>query len=179
MVLEQADVKFFEMHGRVYDVLCTDPKCGHREKNQNHPIVPALGVEESSSAQPEEGDAIANASRQAQVPLLPEEHATIDTSNQDSSDKDLPAPRGPLLSAIRNNPIASLRKTGKLPPLERAIPLSELPRCTKCGALARPGEVWFGEAAMHMDEILKLVDEADMCLVVGTSSTVRVPHPTS
>ncbi|KAI0922705.1 hypothetical protein AcW1_002721 [Taiwanofungus camphoratus] len=57
---------------------------------------------------------------------------------------------------------------------EPNIPLSELPRCRKCGALARPSVVWFGEMPYHMDEIFALVDKADMCLVVGTSSTV---HP--
>ncbi|KAK7452147.1 hypothetical protein VKT23_012252 [Stygiomarasmius scandens] len=53
------------------------------------------------------------------------------------------------------------------------IPVSELPRCPQCGALARPGVVWFEEKPYHLDEINSLVYEADFCLVVGTSSTVR------
>ncbi|KAH7885618.1 DHS-like NAD/FAD-binding domain-containing protein [Phlebopus sp. FC_14] len=53
------------------------------------------------------------------------------------------------------------------------IPESDLPRCTQCGALARPGVVWFGEMPHHMDKINQLVFKADMILVVGTSSTVR------
>ncbi|KAH9941708.1 DHS-like NAD/FAD-binding domain-containing protein [Epithele typhae] len=48
----------------------------------------------------------------------------------------------------------------------------ELPRCPKCGALARPGVVWFGERPYHLPEINGIVFKADMCLVVGTSSTV-------
>ncbi|TFK66267.1 DHS-like NAD/FAD-binding domain-containing protein [Pluteus cervinus] len=52
------------------------------------------------------------------------------------------------------------------------IPVEELPKCKKCGALARPGVVWFEEKPKHLDEINKLVDQADVCLVVGTSSTV-------
>ncbi|KAF9031820.1 DHS-like NAD/FAD-binding domain-containing protein [Hymenopellis radicata] len=55
----------------------------------------------------------------------------------------------------------------------RDIPLEELPRCEKCGALARPGVVWFGEKPHHLDAINSLVYEADMILVIGTSSTVR------
>ncbi|EPS97622.1 hypothetical protein FOMPIDRAFT_1128092 [Fomitopsis schrenkii] len=53
------------------------------------------------------------------------------------------------------------------------IPLDELPRCPTCGALARPGVVWFGEKPYHLDEINSIVYKADMCLVIGTSSTVR------
>jgi NAD+-dependent protein deacetylase sirtuin 5 len=52
------------------------------------------------------------------------------------------------------------------------IPVSALPRCSKCKNLGRPGVVWFGEAIQHEQLIDKLVDEADLCLVVGTSSTV-------
>ncbi|KAI0728202.1 DHS-like NAD/FAD-binding domain-containing protein [Fomitopsis betulina] len=53
------------------------------------------------------------------------------------------------------------------------IPIDELPRCPACGALARPGVVWFGEKPYHLDEINSIVYKADMCLVIGTSSTVR------
>ena len=52
------------------------------------------------------------------------------------------------------------------------IPLDELPKCPTCGALARPGVVWFGEKPYHLDEINSIVYKADMCLVIGTSSTV-------
>ena len=50
----------------------------------------------------------------------------------------------------------------------------DLPRCSKCGGLARPGVVWFGEVPHKLLEIDDLVEEADLCLVVGTSSTVRL-----
>lgn len=51
------------------------------------------------------------------------------------------------------------------------IPETELPKCAKCNALARPGLVWVEETPLYLDVIDKLVDEADLCLVVGTSST--------
>ena len=54
------------------------------------------------------------------------------------------------------------------------IPLEDLPRCSECGSLARPGVVWFGEVPHHLDEIFALAEKADLCLVVGTSSLVRV-----
>ncbi|GJE97569.1 NAD-dependent protein deacylase-like protein [Phanerochaete sordida] len=54
----------------------------------------------------------------------------------------------------------------------RDIPLAQLPRCAACGGLLRPGVVWFGEQPLHMDEIDEAVAAADLCLVVGTSSTV-------
>ncbi|KAG5650083.1 hypothetical protein H0H81_000844 [Sphagnurus paluster] len=53
------------------------------------------------------------------------------------------------------------------------IPSDQLPRCPECQALARPAVVWFGEVPYYMDEIDSLVSRADMCLVVGTSSTVQ------
>ena len=55
---------------------------------------------------------------------------------------------------------------------EPNIATEDLPRCPQCGALARPGVVWFGEMPIHLDEIDQLVGNAELCLVVGTSSTV-------
>lgn len=54
------------------------------------------------------------------------------------------------------------------------IPLDQLPRCQQpqCGGLLRPGVVWFGEAPHQLEDIDKVIDEADLCLVVGTSATV-------
>jgi NAD-dependent deacetylase len=51
-----------------------------------------------------------------------------------------------------------------------------LPRCTTCGALARPDIVWFGESldARVLDEAMRLASDANVCLVVGTSALV---HP--
>lgn len=58
--------------------------------------------------------------------------------------------------------------------IEDDIPVEKLPRCSKCGELARPGVVWFGEMPQHLDVINELVRKADLCLVVGTSSTVSL-----
>jgi NAD-dependent SIR2 family protein deacetylase len=57
--------------------------------------------------------------------------------------------------------------------LDPEIPVQSLPRCSKCGSLARPGVVWFGEIPQYLDTIDELVKRADLCIVVGTSSTVR------
>jgi NAD+-dependent protein deacetylase sirtuin 5 len=54
-----------------------------------------------------------------------------------------------------------------------SIAIEDLPRCTLCGALARPGVVWFDEKPYKLDEINSLIFKADLCLVIGTSSTVR------
>ena len=56
---------------------------------------------------------------------------------------------------------------------EREIAKEDLPRCSKCGALARPGVVWFGEIPCQIDRIMNLAEKADLCLVIGTSSIVR------
>jgi NAD-dependent deacetylase len=59
---------------------------------------------------------------------------------------------------------------------DRRTPLPELPpRCPRCGGLARPAVVWFGEALDA--DLLSRADEATTCdvyLSIGTSSLV---HP--
>jgi len=105
--LESVDV--IEMHGRLFDVLCTNTDCDHIEFNTASPICDALaGTEE-----------------------------LVDMKVMDPN-----------------------------------VELKDLPRCSKCNDLARPGVVWFGEAPHRMDEIDGLVEEADLCLVIGTSAVV-------
>jgi NAD-dependent deacetylase len=57
---------------------------------------------------------------------------------------------------------------------DRTVPLVDLPvKCRRCGALARPGVVWFGEPLD--EEVLRRAKNAadcDLFLTVGTSSTV-------
>jgi len=50
-----------------------------------------------------------------------------------------------------------------------------LPRCTTCGALARPDVVWFGEALdpTHLERAFLEAATADVCLVIGTSGVVQ------
>lgn len=50
-----------------------------------------------------------------------------------------------------------------------------LPRCPQCGALLRPGVVWFGEAldAAVLRVAMRAAERADVCLVVGTSALVQ------
>lgn len=102
-----------EMHGRLFDVVCTSTTCRHRRLDFSSPICAALAGTEY---------------------------------------------------AVETNDI------------EQEIPLDQLPRCSRCGALARPGVVWFGEMPHHMELIDQLVDQADLCLVIGTSSTVNALH---
>ncbi|KAF8076155.1 hypothetical protein FPV67DRAFT_400344 [Lyophyllum atratum] len=54
----------------------------------------------------------------------------------------------------------------------RSKPVADLPCCSRCGALAHPVVVWSEEIPVHLYVIEKLVDKADLCLVVGTSWTV-------
>jgi NAD-dependent deacetylase len=50
-----------------------------------------------------------------------------------------------------------------------------LPRCPACGALLRPGVVWFGEALdpAVLDAAFAAAAAADACLVIGTSALVQ------
>ena len=49
-----------------------------------------------------------------------------------------------------------------------------LPRCRRCGALVRPGVVWFGEAIAELaiDAACQAAQRADGVIVVGTSANV-------
>lgn len=60
---------------------------------------------------------------------------------------------------------------------EEKIPVELLPHCKQpgCDGLLRPAVVWFGEAIDLLEPIEALVERADMCLVIGTSSTVSRP----
>lgn len=108
--LDTSKADLIEMHGRLFDVECTNDECGHIEFNTTSPISEALAGTEK---------------------LM--ERGTVDPE----------------------------------------IVPSLLPRCSKCGNLARPGVVWFGEVPKQMGKINALVEKADLCLVIGTSSTVR------
>lgn len=68
--------------------------------------------------------------------------------------------------AIRTPGSADLETTTK----------DHLPRCLTCGALLRPDVVWFGESldASVIGGAFEAAEQADVCLVVGTSALV---HP--
>jgi len=76
-------------------------------------------------------------------------------------------PTSPICSALSGT--EDMVESGVIEP---TIDKADLPRCTQCGDLARPGVVWFGEQPQHIPVIDKLVGQATLCLVVGTSSTV-------
>ncbi|HET8548602.1 MAG TPA: NAD-dependent deacylase [Bryobacteraceae bacterium] len=58
---------------------------------------------------------------------------------------------------------------------DERVPLPELPpRCGRCGALVRPGVVWFGEGLPRSiwDHAQQAAESAGVLLVVGTSAIV-------
>ena len=57
-------------------------------------------------------------------------------------------------------------------PISRALP--EIPPRYLCGALARPGVVWFGESLPQrvLPDALRAVKSSQVLLVVGTSAVV-------
>jgi NAD-dependent deacetylase len=55
------------------------------------------------------------------------------------------------------------------------VPLAELPpKCPRCGELARPDVVWFGESLDHsvLSEAYSALEDVDTVLVIGTSALV-------
>lgn len=63
--------------------------------------------------------------------------------------------------------------TGEFSPETLSVSKEDLPHCSICDELLRPGFVWFEESPRHLREIWDAVDQADMYLVIGTSSTVN------
>jgi NAD-dependent deacetylase len=57
---------------------------------------------------------------------------------------------------------------------DRRVPLPELPPRCSCGALLRPGVVWFGEMLPPgaLEEAMAAAASAEVVLVIGTSSLV-------
>jgi NAD-dependent deacetylase len=57
---------------------------------------------------------------------------------------------------------------------EPSVEQTELPVCQACGGVLRPDVVWFGEMldAAIIGEAQQLATDAELCLVVGTSSVV-------
>ncbi len=57
---------------------------------------------------------------------------------------------------------------------DRSVPIDLPPRCLLCGALARPGVVWFGETlpAHVLKEAEQAVISCDLFLIIGTSAAV-------
>ena len=63
--------------------------------------------------------------------------------------------------------------TGELPAMPEPVEVVEPPRCA-CGGLIRPNVVWFGEGLPDdaWDSSVEAVAQADVVIVVGTSSVV-------
>lgn len=77
--------------------------------------------------------------------------------------------------AIHRDRCSSCGRLDEAPGPVDATSADSLPRC-ECGALMRPDVVWFGEALDPnvIGASMAAADEADLCLVVGTSAVV---HP--
>lgn len=61
--------------------------------------------------------------------------------------------------------------------LEPVVRRKDLPHCPTCGQLLRPDVVWFGERPKRLREIMDTANQADLCLVVGTSALVSLSLP--
>ncbi|EIW55317.1 DHS-like NAD/FAD-binding domain-containing protein [Trametes versicolor FP-101664 SS1] len=121
----------------------------HRELDLNSPICPALAGTELL---------VSGASDEPQAAPAPK------------SSKRTPAEARSWAEAR----LAGVKQEKAGSDIDPDIPVEELPRCAKCGALARPDVVWFTEVPQQIDEVMRIVDSADVCVVVGTSAVV---HP--
>ncbi|KAH9855310.1 DHS-like NAD/FAD-binding domain-containing protein [Lenzites betulinus] len=146
------DPLLIEMHGNIAGVLCTNYECKHRELNFTSPICPAL----------EGTELFVNTSNTTTA-------AAAQSTGRKRSAAEARAWAEARLVGLKQEKDSSKGDTD-----EPDIPLEDLPRCAKCGALARPDVVWFTEVPQHIEEIMRIIENADMCIVVGTSAVV---HP--
>lgn len=86
---------------------------------------------------------------------------------------DVRSPICPALAGTEVRTEAVMDEQGKRVP-EENIAIEDLPHCEKegCNGLLRPAVVWFGESIPGLGDIDDVVDRADFCIVVGTSSVV-------
>jgi len=65
-------------------------------------------------------------------------------------------------------------RCGREPFVDRGVynALAEVPRCD-CGAIIRPHVCWFGETPYFMDEIFRMLEQATVFAVIGSSGVVE------
>jgi len=130
----------------------------------------ALQEEETQNSSPQQtADSTSAAGQPRAQPQLLEMHGKLSDvlCSSDECGHREPAPNSPICAALGGT--EELVEDGVVEPI---VNEADLPHCIKCGALTRPGVVWFGETPHHLETIDRLVEQADLCLVVGTSSTV-------
>ena len=136
-----------EMHGHVAGVLCTDYECRYRTFNFDMPICPSLtGTELIVEARP----------KPVQQP-----------QSADSGRKRTAAEARAWAEARLAGFPHETDSDG-----EPDIATSDLPRCSKCRSLLRPDIVWFTEVPHHIEEVMRVVESADLIMVIGTSAIV-------
>nr|VWO94500.1 NAD-dependent protein deacylase (EC (Regulatory protein SIR2 homolog) [Ganoderma boninense] len=147
----QQDPLLLEMHGHVAGVRCTDYACRHRALDLTTPLCPALAGTEL----------VVDAPLPAPLPSLPS-----------------PRPPHPKRIAAEARAWAAARFAWVAQEAdgegEPEIAVRDLPRCAQCGSLLRPDIVWFTEAPHRIAEAVRVVERADVIMVVGTSALV---HP--
>ncbi|KAI0326158.1 DHS-like NAD/FAD-binding domain-containing protein [Cubamyces sp. BRFM 1775] len=146
------DAVLIEMHGQIAAVLCTNYECRHRELNYDSPICPGLAGTE----------------------LLVEGVSEGGKKTEQEQQNTGPKRNAAEARAWAEARLAGLKQQNESSPADPDIPLENLPRCKKCGALTRPDVVWFTEVPQRIDEVMRAVENADLCMVVGTSAVV---HP--
>jgi len=136
---------------------------------QNVDGLSSRALEEETQSSPQTVDSTSAAGQPGAQPQLLEMHGKLldVLCSSDECGHLEPAPNSPICAALGGTEV--LIEDGVVEPI---VNEADLPHCTKCGALTRPGVVWFGEEPHHLETIGRLVKQADLCLVVGTSSTV-------
>jgi NAD-dependent deacetylase sirtuin 5 len=160
-----------ELHGNLFTLRCTDVlNCGYVEHdNYVEPLTPALDMTDEQIA----AAATAPDSRpKANIGLI---------EGLARKNKQILGDKYQEKEAARTDfaPLGS-DPTGPLPDIPRpsGITKKDLPQCPKCKTnILRPGVIWFGEPLAkdlveEVDAIFAAPEPIDLCIVIGTSSTV-------
>ncbi|KAF2277148.1 DHS-like NAD/FAD-binding domain-containing protein [Westerdykella ornata] len=169
------------LHGSLFDLKCSSFFCSHVERdNYTDPIVPALAIPTTKTAENENNGEIDPTTKQALNQLTnngkeENEEEEVDTSIAASSSSST-SPRDAQAEADANpNHYLDISNPHVTLP---TIPLSSLPHCPSCThGLLRPGVVWFGEMLpadimASIDAWIEASPTIDLMLVVGTSAKV-------
>ncbi|CAD1809972.1 Sir2 family protein [Candida parapsilosis] len=145
--------KLYEIHGSLFTLKCTSFMCNQVEKNNFHqPLTPAL--------------------EDTEFEYLNQRKKRGRDEDQASQDNVI----DPILITNNQDTFTATSASPQFSPV-KTIDEKDLPRCSVCDGLMRPGVVWFGESLplnliTGIDSFIEHGERPDLILVIGTSGTV-------
>ncbi|KFA66040.1 hypothetical protein S40285_03726 [Stachybotrys chlorohalonatus IBT 40285] len=171
-----------ELHGNIFNLRCYDDvHCGYKEKgNFQDPITPALEVKDETKTKAVSevaSDAVVSPNIVKATPWLVKAIAQKNKQILGDGYQETQPTRVDQ-APLKSSKGESLESRLSMVPEPSGLAQEDLPRCPNCSSnLLRPDIVWFGEPlpaelVEEVDAIFSGPQPIDLCLVIGTSSTV-------